>query len=62
MFFYAYLFLLLTRLELQSHFGDNWGHTTWNLSGLSPKRDWSSERVNKYIYGFGSRHDACLLR
>ena len=35
----------LTLLEPQSRFGDNWGQLTWNLSGLSPKRDWSSKRV-----------------
>ena len=34
----------LTLLEPQSRFGDNWGQHTWNLSGLSPKRDWSSKR------------------
>ena len=30
---------------LQSRFGDIWGQITWNLSGLSPERDRSSERV-----------------
>ena len=35
-----------TLLEPQSRFGDNWGQITWNLSGVSPKRDWSSKRVN----------------
>ena len=29
--------LLLPLLGLQSRSGDNWGHITWNLSGLSPK-------------------------
>ena len=36
----------LTLLGLQSRFGDNWGQLTWNLTGLSPKRDWSSKRDN----------------
>ena len=36
----------LTLLGLQSRFGDNWGQTAWNLTGLSPKRGWSSKRVN----------------
>ena len=36
--------LLLTLLGLQSRFGDNWGEITWNLSALSPKRDWSSKK------------------
>ena len=35
----------LTLLGLQSRFGDNWGQITWNLSALSPKRDWSSKGV-----------------
>ena len=35
-----------TLLGLQSRFGDNWRQITYNLSGLSPKRDWSSKRVN----------------
>ena len=34
---------LLTLLGLQTRFGDNWGKITWNLSGLSPKRDCSSK-------------------
>ena len=38
--------VLLTLLELQSRFGENWGQITWNLSALSPKRDWSSKGVN----------------
>ena len=38
--------LLLILLGLQSRFGDNWRQITWNLSGLSPKRDCSSKRVN----------------
>ena len=37
---------VLTLLGLQSRFGDNLGQTTWNLRGVSPKRDWSSKRVN----------------
>ena len=37
--------LLLPLLGLQSRFGDNCGHVTWNLSGMSPKREWSSKRV-----------------
>ena len=37
----------LTLLGLQSRFGDNLGQTTWNLTGVSPKRDWSSKRVKK---------------
>ena len=37
----------LTLLELQSRFGDNWGQITWNLSALSPKRDWSSKGVKR---------------
>ena len=36
---------LLTLLGLQSRVGDNWGQITRNMSGLSPKRDWSSKRV-----------------
>ena len=36
---------LATLLGPQSRFGDNWGKTTWNLSGASPKQDWSSKRV-----------------
>ena len=39
---------LLTLLGLQSRFGGNWGQITWNLIGLSPKRDWSSKRVNAF--------------
>ena len=35
----------LTLLGLQSRFGDNSGQTTLNLTGVSPKRDWSSKRV-----------------
>ena len=35
-----------TRLGPQSRSRDNWGQTAWNLSGVSPKRDWSSKRVN----------------
>ena len=38
--------MLLTPLGLQSRFGDNLGKTTWNLTGMSPKRDWGSKRVN----------------
>ena len=26
---------------------DNLGQTTWNLTGVSPKRDWSSKGVNE---------------
>ena len=40
----------LTLLGLQSRFGDNWGQTTWNLTGLSPKRDWGSKRVNYRLF------------
>ena len=36
---------LLTLLGLQSRFGDNWGQTTRNLSGLPPKRGCGSIRV-----------------
>ena len=36
----------LTFLGLQSRFGDNLRQTTWNLTGVSPKRDWSAKRVN----------------
>ena len=36
---------ILTLLEPQSRFGDNLGHTTWNLTGVSPKRDCSSKGV-----------------
>ena len=35
----------LTLLGPQPRFGDNWGQITWNLSGVSPKRDWSSKMV-----------------
>ena len=38
------VYCCLTLLGLQSRFGDNWRQFTWNLSGLSPKRDWSSKR------------------
>ena len=37
----------LTLLGLPSRFGDIWGQLTWILSGLSPKRDCSSKRVEK---------------
>ena len=33
----------------QSHFGDNWGQMAWNLSGVPPKRDWSSNRVKRDV-------------
>ena len=36
---------IITLLGLQSLFGDNWEQITWNLRGLSPKRDWNSKRV-----------------
>ena len=39
--------MLLTPLGLQYRFGGNWGQITWNLSGLSPKRDWSSEGLSQ---------------
>ena len=32
-------------LGLQSRFGDDWGHITWNLNALSPTWDWSSKGV-----------------
>ena len=35
----------LTLLGLQSRFGGNWGQITWNLTALSPHRDWSSKGV-----------------
>ena len=40
-----------TLLVLQPRSGDNWGQITWNLSALSPKRDWSSKGVkyNSYV-------------
>ena len=38
--------MVLTLLELQSRFGDNWGQVTWSVSALSPKQDWSSKGVN----------------
>ena len=41
--------LRLTLLGLQSRFGDNWGQIAWNLSALSPKRDWSSKGVKCYL-------------
>ena len=34
-------------LGLQSRFGYYWGKITWNLSGLSPKQDWSSKGLKK---------------
>ena len=34
---------LLTLLGPRSRFGDNGGQTTWNLSCVSPTRDWSSK-------------------
>ena len=39
----------LTLLGLQSRFGDNWEKITWNLSGLPPKRDWSSKGVKAVV-------------
>ena len=39
-------FLSLDLLTMQSRFGDNWLQITWNSGGFSPKRDWSSKRVN----------------
>ena len=41
--------LLLTLSGLQSRFGDNWGQITWNLTGLSPKRGWSSMGINTTV-------------
>ena len=38
---------VFTLLGPQSRFGDNWGHITWNLSALPPKRDWSSKGVKR---------------
>ena len=35
--------LILSLYGPQSRFGDNWRQITWNLSGLSPKRDSGSE-------------------
>ena len=32
---------------MHAHFGDNEGQITWNMSGLSPRRGWSSTRVNR---------------
>ena len=40
----------LTLLGPQSSFGDNWGHMTWNLSVVSPKRDCGSKRVASTHY------------
>ena len=37
--------VLKTLLGLQSRYGDNWGQITWNLTGLSPKRDCSPKGV-----------------
>ena len=42
---YAQILSPFNPLGLQSRFGDNWRQITLNLSGLSPKRDWSSKRV-----------------
>ena len=42
----------LTLLGLQSRFGDNWGQITWNLSCMSPKRDWSSKGVKNALGAF----------
>ena len=39
----------LTRLGLQSRFGDDWGQITWSLNALSPKRDCGSEGVFKNV-------------
>ena len=44
----AFLFIL----GLQSRFGDNWGQNTWNLSGLFPKRDWTSIGVRREYLPF----------
>ena len=41
---------LFTLLGLQSRFGHNWGQNTWNLSGLPPKRDCISERVEGRLF------------
>ena len=43
----AVIISILTLLGLQSRFGDNLGQNTWNLTVVSPKRDWSSKRVNR---------------
>ena len=41
--------IVSTLLGLQSRFGDNWRQISLNLSGLSPKRDWSTKRVNSAV-------------
>ena len=51
----AHTWYHLTLSGLQSRFGDNWGQVTWNLSGLSPKRDWSSRGV-KDIWFISARY------
>ena len=52
----------LTLLGLQSRLGDNLGQTTWNLSGVSPKRDWSLARVNTAVPVLVVRYLGLFLR
>ena len=40
--------MFLTLLGPQSRFGDNGGLITWNLTGLSPKRDWSLKGLTSF--------------
>ena len=42
---YSFKDKLPNSLGLQSRFGNNSGQTTWNLNGVSPKRDRSSKRA-----------------
>ena len=42
--------MVLTLLGLLSRFVGDWGQIIWNLSALSPKRDWSSKGVNRENY------------
>ena len=39
-----------TLLGLPFRAGDNWGQITWSLSGLSRKRDWSSNGVKVCVH------------
>ena len=41
-----------------------WGQTTWNLTGLSPKRDGGSKRVNTLcsLFGHPTTFQLCKLR
>ena len=52
----------LTLLAPQSRFEDNWGQTTWNSIGLSPKRDWSYKMVKPFFPPVVIQHNQCPCR